>query len=146
MDCIQYSLHTLTMFSCKMNRTNRCTRCTFAAFPSQYRLEHLSLTVSAQVFDREPLDTVQSMDLQTMSVGIYTTGALASLRSLFLPQPLPSTDFLLCYHSPHFIFGSFLPVFDALGIKASYTCCVSFRDIQAPAVSETSSAENVTAM
>jgi hypothetical protein len=120
----------------------------FAAFPNQYRLEHLLLTVSAQVFDREPLDTVQSMDLQTMSVGIYiyTTDGLASLRSLFLPQPLPSTDFLLCYHSPHFIFGSFLPVFDALGIKASYTCCVSFRDIQAPAVFETSSAESVTAM
>jgi|SRR6267154_2115601 len=146
MDCIQHSLHTLTMFSCKMNKTSRCTTGTSAAFPSQCRLEHLPLTASAQVFDREPLDTVQSKDLQTMSVGIHTADGLASLRSLFFPQPLPSTDFLLCYHSPHFIFSSLLPVFDTLGIKASYTCCVPFSDIQAPAVSETSSAEDVAAI
>ena len=79
-----------------------------------------------------------------MSVGIYATDELASLRSPFLPQPLPSTDFLLCYYSPHFVFGSFLPIFDALGIKAPYTCRVSLRDIQAPTISKTSSAEDVT--
>jgi hypothetical protein len=80
-----------------------------------------------------------------MSVGIYATDKLASLHSLSLSQPLPSTNFLLCYHSPHLVFGSLFLVFDALGIKAPYTCYVSFRDIQAPAVSEASSAEYVTA-
>jgi hypothetical protein len=80
-----------------------------------------------------------------MSVRIYATDELTSLRNLFLSQPLPSTDFLLCYHSPHLVFGSLSPVFDALGIKASYTCYVSFLDIQAPAISEASSAEDVTA-
>ncbi len=118
----------------------------FAAFPSQCRLEHPPQTVSAQVFDREPWDTVQSKDLQAMSVGICTTDGLASLRGLFLPQPLPSTDLLLSHHSPHFILGSFLPVFDTLGIKAPYTCYIAFRDIQAPAIFETSSAKDVTAI
>ena len=73
------------------------------------------------------------------------TDERASLRSLFLSQPFPSMDLLLSYHHPHFIFGSLLLVFDALGIKASYTYYVSFRDIQAPAVSEASPAEDVTA-
>lgn len=71
------------------------------------------------------------------------TDELASLRSPFLSQPLPPTDFLLCYHSPYFILRSFLPIFDALGIKASYTYYVSFRDIQTPAISEAGSAEDV---
>jgi hypothetical protein len=120
-------------------------RGTFAVFPSQCRLEHLPPAVSAQAFDREPLDTAQSKDLQAMSIRIYMTDELASLRGLFLSQPLPSMDFLLSHHSPHFIFGSLSLIFDALGIKASYACYVSFRDIQAPAVSEASSAEDVTA-
>jgi hypothetical protein len=80
-----------------------------------------------------------------MSIRIYMTDELTSLHSLFLSHPLPSMDFLLCHHSPHFIFGSLLLIFDALGIKASYTCYVSFRDIQAPAISETSPTEDMTA-
>jgi hypothetical protein len=128
-----------------MNRKNNCRHGMFEVFPSQFRLGHLPPGVSEQVFDRETSDIAQLKGLQTISVGICTADKLASLGGHLLSQPLPATHLLLCNNSPYFIFVSLLSVFYAFGIKASHTCYISFRDIQAPSVSEASSAEDVTA-
>jgi len=132
------------MFSYKMNKRNNCTRDTFAVSPTQSRLGNRPPAVSEQGFDRETSDTALWKGLQAISILICAANGLACLRRSFLSEPLPPPDFLLCYHSPHFIFHSLLSVFDALGIKAPHTCYGPFCDIQAPAVSEASSAEDVT--